>query len=132
MIHELEQPGSNVLAIDCPFPEALAIIEGNNPGWVFVDDLNTPRAALVWAQGIEGFYLVGDANSATFLEELAVYADQVLMPRLHNLGVGWFEISGDEDWNPISLKVTGMPCTVSRCHRSVLCEATIRSPIWVD
>ena len=36
------------------------MIEGNNPGWVFADDLNTPMTALVWAQGIEGFYLVGD------------------------------------------------------------------------
>jgi len=66
-----------------------------------VDDLNAPRAALVWAQGIKGFYLVGDANSAVFLEELDVYTDQVLKPRLHNLGIGWFEISGDESWNPV-------------------------------
>jgi hypothetical protein len=66
MIQELMQPSSSVLAMDCPFPEALAIIEGNNPGWVFADGLNTPRAALVWAQGIKGFYLVGDAHSAVF------------------------------------------------------------------
>jgi GNAT superfamily N-acetyltransferase len=107
MIHELKQPGSSVLAIDCPFPEALAIIEGNNPGWVFVDDLDTPGAALVWAQGIEGFYLVGDANSAVFLEELDVYTEQVLRPRLRNLGVAWFEISGDENWNPAIENVFG-------------------------
>jgi len=105
MIHELKQPSSSVLAIDCLFPEALAIIEGNNPGWVFVDDLNTPRAALVWARGIEGFYLVGDANSAIFLEELNVHTEQVLKPRLHDLGVAWFEISGDESWNPVIEKV---------------------------
>jgi GNAT superfamily N-acetyltransferase len=107
MIHELKQPSSSVLAIDCPFPEALAIIEGNNPGWVFVDGLNTPRAALVWAQGIKGFYLVGDANSAVFLEELDVYTDQVLGPRLHHLGIAWFEISGDENWNAVIENVFG-------------------------
>jgi ribosomal protein S18 acetylase RimI-like enzyme len=101
MIHELKQPSPSVLAIDCPFPEALAIIEGNSPGWVFVDDLKTPRAALVWSQGIKGFYLVGNANSAAFHEELDAYTDQVLEPRLHNVGVAWFEISGDEDWNPV-------------------------------
>jgi hypothetical protein len=72
MIHELKQPSSSVLAIDCPFPEVLAIIEGNNPSWVFVDGLNTPTTVLVWAQGIKGFYLVGDANCAVFLEELCV------------------------------------------------------------
>ncbi len=107
MIHELKQPSSSVLAIDCAFPEALAIIEGNNPGWVFVDDLDIPRAALVWAQGIKGFYLVGDANSAVFLEELDVFTDQVLRPRLHNLGIAWFEISGDENWNPVIENVFG-------------------------
>ena len=78
MIYELKQPSSNVLAIDCPFPEALAVIESNNPGWVFADDPNTPRTALVWAQGIEGFYLVGDTDSTVFLEYLNDYIDQVL------------------------------------------------------
>jgi RimJ/RimL family protein N-acetyltransferase len=95
------QPSRSVLAIDCPFPEALAIIEGNNPGWVFADDLNTPRAALVWAQGIKGFYVVGDAHSAVFPKELDVYTDQVIKPRLLDLGIALFEISGDENWNPV-------------------------------
>lgn len=100
MIHELQQSGSRPLAIDCPSPEAAAVIEGNNPGWVFVDDPCTPKAALVWAQGIEGFYLAGDANSAVFQKELAIFTDQVLKPRLRNLGITWFEISGDKKWNP--------------------------------
>jgi len=107
VIHELKQPSSSVLAIDCPFPEALAIIEGNNPGWVFVDSLNTPRAALVWAQGVEGFYLIGDANGAAFLESLDAYTEQVLKPRLRTLGVDWFEVSGSENWNPVIENVFG-------------------------
>jgi hypothetical protein len=107
MIHELKQPSSGVLAIDCPFPEALAVIEGNNPGWVFVDDLNTPRAVLVWAQGIKGFYLAGDAHSTVFFEELDAYTDRVLRPRLRSLGIAWFEISGDENWNPVIENVFG-------------------------
>jgi len=101
MIYELEPPGSRVLAIDCPFPEALAVIEGNNPGWVFADDPNTPRTALVWAQGIEGFYLVGDPGSTPFLEYLDGTIDQVLGPRLQHLGVTWLEVSGGEKWNPV-------------------------------
>jgi RimJ/RimL family protein N-acetyltransferase len=101
MIYELEPPASGVLAIDCPFPEALAVIAGNNPGWVFADDPNTPRTALVWAQGIEGFYLVGDPGSTAFLEHLDDYVDRVLKRRLQNLGVAWFEISGGENWNPV-------------------------------
>ena len=100
MIYELELPGSHVLAMDCPFPEAQAVIAGNNPGWVFADDPNTPRTALVWAQGIEGFYLVGDTDSTAFLEYLDGYVDRVLGPRLRNLGVTWLEVSGGENWDP--------------------------------
>jgi GNAT superfamily N-acetyltransferase len=107
MIYELEQPSSTTLAIDCRFPEALAVMEGNNPGWVFVDDLNAPKAALVWAQGVDGFYLVGDASSAVFRDELDFHTDQVLKPRLQNLGVDCFEISGDEDWGPVIKNALG-------------------------
>ena len=72
MIDEQKQPGSNALAIDCPFPEALAVIEGNHPGWVFVDDLNTPRTALVWARGIEGLYMDLEGNQATEAQAFAL------------------------------------------------------------
>ena len=99
MIHELQQANSKVLALHCSFPEARAIIEGNNPGWLFVDDLNTPSAGLVWAKGMEGFYLIGDANNTKFLDELDIFTEQVLKPRLHDLGMTWLEIGGDESWN---------------------------------
>ena len=107
MIYELVPPCSNVLSIDCPFPEALAVIEGNNPGWVFADDLNTPRTALVWAQGIEGFYLVGDTDNTAFLESLDDNIDHVLKPRLHTLGTTWFEISGGKNWDSVIENVFG-------------------------
>jgi RimJ/RimL family protein N-acetyltransferase len=101
MIYEVQQPASHVLALDCPFPEAQAVIQGNNPGWVFVDDLDAPRTALVWAQGIEGFYLAGDTDNTGFLEALDDYVDHVLKPRLHSLGGTWFEVSGGGNWDPV-------------------------------
>jgi hypothetical protein len=94
MIHELEPSCCSRLNIDCPFPEARAVMAGNNPGWVFVDEPNAPRAAVVWAQGMKGFYLVGDPDTAVFREELAGYSDEILIPRLRSMGVDWFEISG--------------------------------------
>ena len=105
MIQELRQISGSILAMDILFPEVLAVVEGNNPGWVFVDDLNAPRAALVWAQGIEGFYLVGDAKSKVFLEELSIFTERVLKPRLNDLGKTWVEISGDKYWDPVIEKV---------------------------
>jgi len=105
MIHELQQTSNRVLAIDCPFPEAQAIIEGNNPGWLFVDDVNAPTVVLVWARGIEGFYLIGDTSNTEFFDGLDSFTEQVLKPRLHDLGITWLEISGEENWNPIIEKV---------------------------
>lgn len=87
--------------MECPFPEARAVIEGNNPGWLFIDDQNTPSAGLVWAKGMEGFYMIGDANNTKFLDGLDTYTEQILKPRLHDLGITCVEISGDESWNPI-------------------------------
>ncbi|MGD9030781.1 MAG: GNAT family N-acetyltransferase [Anaerolineae bacterium] len=101
MICELHDPGGSDLAARCRFPEASAVLVGNNPGWVFVDDVDRPRSALVWAHGMQGFYLVGDAENASFLEQLDTTIDEVLKPRLRELGVAWFEVSGDEAWNPV-------------------------------
>lgn len=104
MIYEIEGQSRRLHTFECRFPEALAVIKGNNPGWIFVDDPNIPSAALVWAQGIDGFYLVGDASSAVFHDELNFHIDRVLKPRLNNLGVSWFEISGEENWDPVIQK----------------------------
>jgi len=101
MIYELEQSYSLFLTIDCPFPEARAVLQGNNPGWVFADDPGAPKTALVWAQGIQGFYLVGDPGSTRFLESLDETIDHVIVPRLFALGVAWFEVSGGENWNAV-------------------------------
>ena len=105
MIHEIQQSKNITLTMDCGFPEARAVLDGNNPGWVFVDKPDLPGAALVWAQGIEGFYLIGDANCAVFQNELDRFTDHALKPRLKELGITWLEISGDETWDAVIEKV---------------------------
>jgi len=101
MIYELDQLSYVLQSTDCSFPEALAVIEGNNPGWVFADDPETPRSALVWAQGIQGFYLLGEPDNQAFLESLDEAIDLTLQPRLRKLGIDWFEVCGGEDWDPV-------------------------------
>jgi RimJ/RimL family protein N-acetyltransferase len=85
----------------CAYPEALAVMAGRNPGWVFINDEHSPRAALVWASGTEGFYLVGDPSCAVFVDGLRELFDSVLDARLRSLGVGWCEVGGDEGWDPV-------------------------------
>jgi len=55
-----------------------ALIAGNSPGTLWVDDPAAPRSALMW-DGDGSVALAGDANNAAFLWEAAsVIAEQVL------------------------------------------------------
>lgn len=97
-------------AIQCNFPEARAVAQGINPGALYGDDREDPSAAVVWANGIEGFYLVGDSDSRLFRNRLDGFTDSVLVPRLRALSIDEVEISGDEGWNS-TIEAT-------YCHRS--------------
>ncbi|OME66966.1 hypothetical protein BSK65_20960 [Paenibacillus odorifer] len=81
-------------------PEILSVIEGNNPGWIFVDQLTAPKSALVWSQGIEGFYLIGDHTNQAFIHALDSYVTDHIVPRMKELRMEHFEVSGQHDeWN---------------------------------
>jgi hypothetical protein len=45
VIQEFSLTSSSVFAVDCPFQKAAVLLKGYNPGWLFVDDRNTPRLA---------------------------------------------------------------------------------------
>jgi RimJ/RimL family protein N-acetyltransferase len=100
MIYELSQT-IHKMPPNSPFPEARSIIEGNNPGWVFGNHPEQPSVALVWAQGIQGFYLVGDAQASAFCQELNRFVDETIAPRLHEVGIDWVEVSGAAGWNTV-------------------------------
>ncbi len=77
--------------------EVKGVIEGN-PGWIFVDDPKKPRAALVYARGMKGFYLVGHSQGL----KLKPFLEKVIIPRLKEQGLRWFEVSGDRnDWDAV-------------------------------
>lgn len=81
-------------------PEILSIIKGNNPGWIFADQIIQPRSALVWSQGIQGFYLIGDHTNQAFIHSLDDSISNNLVPRMRELGLDHFEVSGHHTmWN---------------------------------
>ncbi|USG67888.1 GNAT family N-acetyltransferase [Brevibacillus ruminantium] len=87
-----------------PHPEVLSILENNNPGWVFSDQLDSPTTALIWSKGIRGFYLIGDHNNHVFNNELNNYITNKMKPRMKEQGLDNFEVSGHHDkWNLESL-----------------------------
>ncbi|QGQ99184.1 GNAT family N-acetyltransferase [Paenibacillus psychroresistens] len=70
------------------------VIDGSNPGWIFVDQIVLPNSALVWSKGIQGFYLIGDHTDQTFINTLDVYITSNIVPRMRELGLDHFEVSG--------------------------------------
>lgn len=74
--------------------EAQAVIAGNNPGWVYVDDVDDPQSALVWSQGIAGFYLMGDEANHAFNNTLVPFIEDELTPGMRQRGYSHFEVSG--------------------------------------
>ncbi|MGG4144460.1 GNAT family N-acetyltransferase [Paenibacillus algorifonticola] len=78
-------------------PEMVSVIEGNNPGWIFVDKMDQPRTALVWSKGIQGFYLIGDDMNPAFIAELDDYINTHVAPRMREAGLDHFECSGQHD-----------------------------------
>ena len=97
MIFEFH-PGRQ-LTIDCPYPEARSVIQGNNPGWVFGDKPINPQTVLVWSQGIRGFYLIGNRKNEVFLNELNTFISCDLKSKLIQHQVTWIEICGGPNWD---------------------------------
>ena len=81
----------------CKNIEVRAVANGNNPGGIFVDHPTEPKAALIWIQGQEGFQIVGDAQSKSFLTGLEEYINDYLEPKLKNQNINWFDIGVDSD-----------------------------------
>jgi len=74
--------------------EIRAVVEGFNPGWVFVDNVMTPSTAMVWSNGIKGFYFLGDVNSQDFNDSLDTYIKYIIAPRIRKMSLSSFEFSG--------------------------------------
>lgn len=90
----------------CKNIEARAVANGVNPGWVYVDDPEKITAAIIWIQGQNGFHIVGDSQSSSFLTGLNLYMKNVIEPRLMKLNITCVEISTENDsWDESVQKI---------------------------
>lgn len=105
MLHELTQNDYSKIGHmmgDETNLAARAVILGNSPGWIFVDNIEMPRSALVWAKGVEGFFLMGHAFNKAFDDSLSAFVEEVIKPRALSMGYTWFEVSGTHpEWNEV-------------------------------
>ena len=86
--------------------EAKAVIEGVNPGRVFVDDIDFPTSGLIWLGNNDGFIFIGDEKNEVFNNELNNFIDKKIIPDAIKAGLNWFEAIGNHSkWNTTIKKV---------------------------
>ncbi|WP_425449226.1 GNAT family N-acetyltransferase [Dethiothermospora halolimnae] len=80
--------------------EIKGVVKGYNPGWIFVDNIEKPKTALIWSKAIEGFYFIGKENNIGFNSSINEYIDIEITPRAKSLGLDLFEFSGtSKEWD---------------------------------
>lgn len=80
--------------------EAKAVVEGVNPGRIFVDDVQAPNAGLIWLGNNDGFIFIGDERNETFANEINDFIDRLIVPEAEMVGLEWFEgVGNHERWN---------------------------------
>lgn len=104
MIYELKNEEftnvTHLLKGDLINLEIEAVVNGYNPGWVFVDKIEKPKTAMIWSKGIEGFYFVGNARNTKFNIYLNDFIDEEITPRARIIGLENFEFNGtSKEWD---------------------------------
>ncbi len=80
--------------------ETKAIINGNNPGRIFVDHTDSPQSGLIWLGSHDGFIFIGNEQNEIFNHELNDFINRVIEPEAKQAGLTWFEgIGNDKKWN---------------------------------
>lgn len=85
---------------ECGQLEAKAVIEGVNPGRVFVDDIENPTSGLIWLGNNDGFIFIGNEKNESFNKDLNYFIDDSIVPEATKVGLNWFEATGNHSkWN---------------------------------
>lgn len=80
--------------------EAKAVVEGTNPGRIFVDDHASPTTGLIWLGNNDGFVFFGNEENEKFNKELNLFIDEVIIPEAKKVNLKWFECVGNHSsWN---------------------------------
>ncbi|MFS1516155.1 GNAT family N-acetyltransferase [Bacillus sp. SCS-151] len=80
--------------------EASAIIEGNNPGRIFVDNTISPSSGVIWLGNNDGFIFFGNPHNEEFNLSLNKFIDTKILPDAVGLGLDYFEaMATHSGWN---------------------------------
>lgn len=76
-------------------PEAYSVIEMYTPGVVFVDNITLPRIAIVYSQGMAGFYLLGEVEDKEYFNSIKNKIFFIISLFAKNIGLESIEISAE-------------------------------------
>ncbi|MBU9711344.1 GNAT family N-acetyltransferase [Evansella tamaricis] len=86
--------------------EPKAVVEGVNPGRIFVDDIVSPASGLIWLGNNDGFFFIGNERNEVFNSELNLFIDTLIIPEARKVGLTCFEGIGNHNkWDETILKV---------------------------
>jgi hypothetical protein len=88
--------------------ETKAVIEGNHPGRIFVDDTASPASGIIWLGSNNGFIFIGDEQNAEFNAVLPDFFTKKVQPDFREAGYTAFEAIGHHPrWDKTFLEVFG-------------------------
>ncbi len=86
--------------------EVKAVVEGINPGRIFVDNIDSPHSGLVWLGNNDGFIFIGNEENEIFNNAIDHFIHTVIKPDAKKVELNWFEaISNHPKWNKTLEKV---------------------------
>jgi hypothetical protein len=92
--------------------EVKSVIAGENPGRVFVDDLQAPSSGVIWLGSNNGFIFIGDEKNDVFNQGLNDLFNEVIKPDYLKLGFTGFEAIGNHPgWDQTFEEVFGRNLT---------------------
>ena len=82
--------------------EVNAIIIGNNPGRIFVDNEHTPESGMVWLGNNDGFYFIGKEDNDTFNQKIDIFIDEYIAEQAKEEELVNFEAIGQQPkWDAV-------------------------------
>lgn len=75
--------------------EVKAIVDGVNPGRIFVDDADSPNSGLIWLGNNDGFFFIGNEENERFNHEINNFIDHFIIPEAKKVHLNCFEAIGN-------------------------------------
>ncbi len=99
--------------------EVKAVMEGNNPGRIFVDDIDYPKTGLIWLGNNDGFFFIGDEENDGFNNQINDFIDHVILPEARKVRLNNFIAIGNHSRWDNTIEKTFNHRDMQKSHQKV-------------